>query len=103
MIRFYICIFIGALCSAVAGINPSSPHASGPMGCGMFGAVPMTSRDIHRGAVQHSHPVLLARRGQGRKLPPTPSKPSSLQIRPQPINFPKLNASPTHVSSTVSP
>lgn len=45
---------------------------------------------------QHSYPVLVTRRGQGRRLPPTPSKPSTLQLRPAPINFPQLNASPTH-------
>lgn len=45
---------------------------------------------------QHSYPVLVARRGQGRRLPPTPSKPSTLQLRPASINFPKLNPSPTH-------
>lgn len=44
---------------------------------------------------QHSYPVLVARRGQGRRLPPTPSKPSTLQLRPASINFPKLNRSPT--------
>ncbi|NP_001159383.1 cacophony A [Tribolium castaneum] len=43
--------------------------------------------------------VLGGRRGQGRRLPPTPSKPSTLQLRPGPINFPKLNASPTHSHS----
>ena len=48
--------------------------------------------------VQHSYPVLVARRGQGRRLPPTPCKPSTLQLKPTNINFPKLNASPTHVS-----
>lgn len=47
--------------------------------------------------VQHSYPVLVARRGQGRRLPPTPCKPSTLQLKPSNINFPKLNASPTHV------
>ncbi|XP_032666769.1 voltage-dependent calcium channel type A subunit alpha-1 isoform X2 [Odontomachus brunneus] len=45
---------------------------------------------------QHSYPVLVARRGQGRQLPPTPNKPSTLQLKPTNINFPKLNASPTH-------
>lgn len=49
---------------------------------------------------QHSYPVLVARRGQtrtpGRQLPPTPNKPSTLQLKPANINFPKLNASPTH-------
>lgn len=52
----------------------------------------------HQGSVQHSHPVLGGRRGQGRRLPPTPCKPSTLQLKPGTINFPKLNASPTHVS-----
>ncbi|XP_046418464.1 voltage-dependent calcium channel type A subunit alpha-1 isoform X6 [Neodiprion fabricii] len=45
---------------------------------------------------QHSYPVLVTRRGQGRRLPPTPNKPSTLQLQPANINFPKLNASPTH-------
>lgn len=49
--------------------------------------------------VQHSYPTLASRRaGIGRRLPPTPSKPSTLQLKPTNINFPKLNASPTHVS-----
>lgn len=51
--------------------------------------------------VQHSYPVLVTRRGQGRRLPPTPCKPSTLQIKPTNINFPKLNASPTHVRKTL--
>lgn len=38
------------------------------------------------------------RRGQRRRLPPTPNKPSTLQTRPTNINFPKLNTSPTYVS-----
>ncbi|KAL0276239.1 UNVERIFIED_CONTAM: hypothetical protein PYX00_003847 [Menopon gallinae] len=50
----------------------------------------------HQHPHQHSYPVLVTRRGHGRKLPPTPSKPSTLQLRPASINFPKLNASPTH-------
>lgn len=53
--------------------------------------------------VQHSYPVLVARRGQGRRLPPTPCKPSTLQLKPTNINFPKLNASPTHVRSAREP
>lgn len=44
---------------------------------------------------QHSYPVLVVRRGHGRRLPPTPNKPSTLHLRPASINFPKLNASPT--------
>ncbi|BES93464.1 Calcium channel [Nesidiocoris tenuis] len=39
--------------------------------------------------------VLVTRRGVGRRLPPTPNKPSTLQLTPASINFPKLNASPT--------
>lgn len=53
--------------------------------------------------VQHSYPVLVTRRGQGRRLPPTPAKPSTLQLKPSNINFPKLNASPTHVSDHFRP
>lgn len=50
-------------------------------------------------ASQHSYPVLVARRGgQGRRLPPTPNKPSTLKLQSTNINFPKLNASPTRVS-----
>lgn len=41
------------------------------------------------------------RRGQRRRLPPTPNKPSTLQTRPTNINFPKLNTSPTYVSISV--
>lgn len=63
-----------------------------------------------------SYPTIPERRGGGRRLPPTPNKPSTLHLGPQlpghhhhtlpssksptrsqPINFPKLNASPTHV------
>ncbi|XP_076549402.1 calcium voltage-gated channel subunit cacophony isoform X17 [Osmia lignaria lignaria] len=48
---------------------------------------------------QHSYPVLVTRRVPGRQLPPTPDKPSTLQLKKQAnINFPKLNASPTHGS-----
>lgn len=47
---------------------------------------------------QHSYPVLVTRRRQGRLLPPTPNKPSTLQLKPANINFPKLNASPTHAT-----
>lgn len=50
-------------------------------------------------AGQHSYPVLVTRRGgQGRRLPPTPNKPSTLKLQSTNINFPKLNASPTRVS-----
>ncbi|XP_043276724.1 voltage-dependent calcium channel type A subunit alpha-1 isoform X14 [Venturia canescens] len=52
--------------------------------------------DHHQYPHQHSYPVLLTRRGQRRKLPQIPNKPSTLQLKPSNINFPKLNASPTH-------
>ncbi|XP_063223249.1 voltage-dependent calcium channel type A subunit alpha-1 [Bacillus rossius redtenbacheri] len=52
---------------------------------------------------QHSYPVLVARRGHGRRLPPTPSKPSTLQLRPASINFPRLNASPTRCPAAPGP
>ncbi|XP_036142401.1 voltage-dependent calcium channel type A subunit alpha-1 isoform X6 [Monomorium pharaonis] len=52
---------------------------------------------------QHSYPVLVARRGQGRRLPPTPNKPSTLQLKPANINFPKLNTSPTHGPHVMAP
>ncbi|XP_030243321.1 voltage-dependent calcium channel type A subunit alpha-1 isoform X26 [Drosophila navojoa] len=53
--------------------------------------------DMGGAHVQHSYPTLASRRaGIGRRLPPTPSKPSTLQLKPTNINFPKLNASPTH-------
>ncbi|XP_037935060.1 voltage-dependent calcium channel type A subunit alpha-1 isoform X6 [Teleopsis dalmanni] len=54
--------------------------------------------------VQHSYPTLASRRsGVGRRLPPTPSKPSTLQLKPTNINFPKLNASPTHQTHHSTP
>nr|XP_033322106.1 voltage-dependent calcium channel type A subunit alpha-1 isoform X4 [Megalopta genalis] len=46
---------------------------------------------------QHSHPVLATRREPRRRLPQTPNKPSTLQLKSANINFPKVNASPTHV------
>ncbi|XP_078045542.1 calcium voltage-gated channel subunit cacophony isoform X5 [Augochlora pura] len=46
---------------------------------------------------QHSHPVLATRREPRRRLPQTPNKPSTLQLKTANINFPKVNASPTHV------
>ncbi|XP_064108487.1 voltage-dependent calcium channel type A subunit alpha-1-like isoform X4 [Macrobrachium nipponense] len=76
-----------------------------------------------------SYPTIPQRRGAGRRLPPTPNKPSTLHLGPpssqpptghpgsghhtlssaksptrsQPINFPKLNASPTHVPKLEMP
>lgn len=64
--------------------------------------IPMGQSAAHQGSMQHSHPMLGGRRGQGRRLPPTPCKPSTLQLRPGTINFPKLNASPTHVSKPLT-
>ncbi|KAK6641658.1 hypothetical protein RUM44_013373 [Polyplax serrata] len=67
-----------------------SPSPSGDRG------PPPAVHHFHHHSHQHSYPVLVTRRGHGRRLPPTPSKPSTLQLRPASINFPKLNASPTH-------
>lgn len=63
----------------------------------------------HRQRAGSSYPTIPQRRGGGRRLPPTPNKPSTLHLAPQrhtlpkspgrgqTINFPKLSASPTHV------
>ncbi|XP_047738439.1 voltage-dependent calcium channel type A subunit alpha-1 [Hyalella azteca] len=63
----------------------------------------------HRQRAGSSYPTIPQRRGGGRRLPQTPNKPSTLHLfsqrhtlpkspgRGQPINFPKLNASPTHI------
>ncbi|XP_025830104.1 voltage-dependent calcium channel type A subunit alpha-1 isoform X9 [Agrilus planipennis] len=80
------------MCSSHNKLSTKCPPAP------VFG-LPMQQSAAHQGSMQHSHPVLGGRRGQGRRLPPTPCKPSTLQLRPGPINFPKLNASPTHVQS----
>lgn len=75
------------------------PLCSDVAACAVVGLnQPMQHSSALIGNVQHSYPVLGGRRGQGRRLPPTPCKPSTLQLRPANINFPKLNASPTHVS-----
>ncbi|CAG9865175.1 unnamed protein product [Phyllotreta striolata] len=77
--------------------NSSLPHHQGPpFIAGAVVGIPMQKSAAHQGNVQHSHPMLGGRKGQGRRLPPTPCKPSTLQLRPGSINFPKLNASPTH-------
>lgn len=39
-----------------------------------------------------------ARRGRGRQLPPTPTKPSTLQVKQQPP-FTRISHSPSHVST----
>lgn len=54
--------------------------------------------------MQLSYPTLApTRRGFGRRLPPIPSKPSFLQLQNSPINFPKLNSSPTHYAAPPLP
>ncbi|VVC29318.1 Hypothetical protein CINCED_3A001475 [Cinara cedri] len=56
--------------------------------------------------VNSSYPVLAVIGCNRRRLPPTPNKPSSLQLRPPhsaSINFPKLNSSPTRGSPAALP
>ncbi|XP_050531904.1 voltage-dependent calcium channel type A subunit alpha-1 isoform X4 [Daktulosphaira vitifoliae] len=56
--------------------------------------------------VNSSYPVLAVAGCNRRRLPATPNKPSSLQLRPPhsaSINFPKLNASPTRGSPASLP
>ncbi|XKL62043.1 hypothetical protein PGB90_001876 [Kerria lacca] len=53
--------------------------------------------------MQLSYPVSVPRRSLGRRLPPVPNKPSFLQLQNSPINFPKLNSSPTHYTSPSLP
>ena len=71
---------------------------TGHRGAGGGGIGPGGHHHYHHQPHQHSYPVLATRRtGHGRRLPPTPNKPSTLQLKaPANINFPKLNASPTH-------
>ncbi|KAF5297478.1 hypothetical protein FQR65_LT10014 [Abscondita terminalis] len=91
-----------SLCQRSRSPSPThlTPHQHGPATiAGAVIGVPMQQSAAHQGSMQHSHPVLGSRRTQGRRLPPTPCKPSTLQLRPGPINFPKLNASPTHMQS----
>ncbi|XP_017780350.1 PREDICTED: voltage-dependent calcium channel type A subunit alpha-1 isoform X5 [Nicrophorus vespilloides] len=91
-----------SLCQRSRSPSPTHPvpHQHGPptIACAVVG-LPMHHSAAHLASVQHSHPMLGSRRGQGRRLPPTPCKPSTLQLRPGPINFPKLNASPTHLNT----
>ncbi|XP_049820303.1 voltage-dependent calcium channel type A subunit alpha-1 isoform X2 [Aethina tumida] len=82
--------------------QPQGPPAIDVFTAGAVVGIPMPQSAAHQGSVQHSHPLLGGRRGQGRRLPPTPCKPSTLQLRPGTINFPKLNASPTHQLQTQS-
>lgn len=57
--------------------------------------------------VNSSYPVLAVAGCNRRRLPATPNKPSSLQLRPPhhsaSINFPKLNASPTRGAPAALP
>lgn len=48
-----------------------------------------------------NYQAMASRRGRGRRLPPTPSKPSILLLPQKNINFPELNYSPTRVSGIV--
>ncbi|XP_011506186.1 PREDICTED: voltage-dependent calcium channel type A subunit alpha-1 [Ceratosolen solmsi marchali] len=67
-------------------------------GMGGSGLGPGGHHHYQQQLYQHSYPVLVTRRtGHGRRLPPTPNKPSTLQLKaPVNINFPKLSSSPTH-------
>ncbi|XP_044762299.1 voltage-dependent calcium channel type A subunit alpha-1 isoform X13 [Coccinella septempunctata] len=75
------------------------PHAGygPPTIAGAVVGIPMQQSAAHHGSMQHSYPVLGVRRGHGRRLPPTPCKPSTLHLPPG-TNFSKLNPSPTHVN-----
>ncbi|GLV41113.1 cacophony [Carabus blaptoides fortunei] len=95
-----------SLCQRSRSPSPTPhSHTHGPptIACAVVGLnQPMQHSSAVTASVQHSYPVLGGRRGQGRRLPPTPCKPSTLQLRPATINFPKLNASPTHIQSSHS-
>ncbi|XP_045474273.1 voltage-dependent calcium channel type A subunit alpha-1 isoform X10 [Harmonia axyridis] len=71
-------------------------HGNGTRAGAVVG-IPMQQSAAHHGSMQHSYPVLGVRRGHGRRLPPTPCKPSTLHLPPG-TNFSKLNPSPTHVN-----
>ncbi|XP_074041675.1 voltage-dependent calcium channel type A subunit alpha-1 isoform X6 [Leptinotarsa decemlineata] len=89
-----------SLCQRSRSPSPthqSVPHQQGPpLIAGAVVGIPVHQSAVHQSNMQHSHPSLGGRKGQGRRLPPTPCKPSTLQLRPGSINFPKVNASPTH-------
>uniref|UniRef100_A0A182JGJ8 Voltage-dependent calcium channel type A subunit alpha-1 n=2 Tax=Anopheles atroparvus TaxID=41427 RepID=A0A182JGJ8_ANOAO len=51
---------------------------------------------VSRPYIQHTYPVLQTHRDFGRRLPPRPIKPTTLQLKSTNINFPQLNTSPTH-------
>ncbi|CAH1183785.1 unnamed protein product [Phaedon cochleariae] len=93
-----------SLCQRSRSPSPThqaTPHQQGPpLIAGAVVGIPMHQSAAHQGKMQHSQPTLGSKTaGQGRRLPPTPSKPSTLQLRSGSINFPKLNASPTHIHS----
>lgn len=53
---------------------------------------------IHSPDFHQNYQAMILRRSRGRQLPPTPNKPSALQL-PSNINFPELSKSPTRVSA----
>ncbi|XP_062560179.1 voltage-dependent calcium channel type A subunit alpha-1-like isoform X6 [Armigeres subalbatus] len=57
---------------------------------------------VSRPYIQHTYPVLQSHRDFGRRLPPRPIKPTTLQLKSTNINFPRLNTSPTHQSLHLS-
>ncbi|XP_055550027.1 voltage-dependent calcium channel type A subunit alpha-1-like isoform X7 [Wyeomyia smithii] len=57
---------------------------------------------LTRPYIQHTYPVLQSHRDFGRRLPPRPIKPTTLQLKSTNINFPRLNTSPTHQSLHLS-
>lgn len=80
---------------------PYHQHGPPAIACAVVGLQPMQQQQQQQGMQQLPSSAVGARVA-GRRLPPTPCKPSTLQLRPGPINFPKLNASPTHVHSAHS-
>ncbi|KAL3280074.1 hypothetical protein HHI36_017581 [Cryptolaemus montrouzieri] len=80
--------------------NHPLPHPGHgpPTIAGAVVGIPMQQSAAHHGSMQHSYPVLGVRRGHGRRLPPTPCKPSTLHLPPGTINFSKTNPSPTHAN-----
>ncbi|XP_046399409.1 voltage-dependent calcium channel type A subunit alpha-1-like [Ischnura elegans] len=88
--------------------HPPPPHLQQRRRRRQYGTTSLEQRSrspspIPRRPNQHSYPVLAtARRGAGRRLPPTPDKPSTLRLppgssraAPAPLNFPHLSRSPT--------
>lgn len=96
--------------------SPQSSHAArrGRLSSHYYGTASLERRSrspspTHRQRAGSSYPTIPQRRGGGRRLPQTPNKPSTLHLFPQrhtlpkspgrgqPINFPKLSQSPTHI------